>query len=234
MAKVYLSPPYHWFNTCSIEGCDETTHNNEYMDYVEEYLKSCGIEYRRGPRRVPKSNEDGNALMKQAVAESNAWGADIHYVSHTNGSVSNAADIGKGKAKGCRPIIYKGSTRGEKLAECMLKYRKEVYTGPITLNRRTDLYELSAPTAVSFYEEHIFHDNMEDALWFHSNMKAVARSAVQGMCEYLGVPFVETANNINAEYEALKEKYNTLQASADAFRTRVMNALEIFDNGKGG
>ena len=222
MAKVYLSPAYHWFNPCSIAGCDETTHNNLYLDEIEVFLKACGIETKRGPRRVPKSNEDGTELMKQAVAESNAWGADIHYASHTNAS-SN-----------------KGSTRGEKLAECMLKYRKEVYTGPITLNRRTDLYELSAPTAVSFYEEHVFHDNPEDAKWFHAHMRDVARSAAQGMCDHFGISFVDpyavqdTDYVPYADYAALKEQYNTLQASADAFRTRVLNALEIFDNGKGG
>ena len=237
MAKVYLSPAYHWFNPCSIAGCDETTHNNLYLDELEVFLKACGIETKRGTRRVPKSNEDGTELMKQSVAESNAWGADIHYASHTNAS-SNT--VGGGKAKGCRPIIYDGSERGEKLANYMIARRKAVYPGAITLNRRTDLYELRVPTAVSFYEEHVFHDNPEDAKWFHEHMRDVARSAAQGMCDYLGVVFVDpyavqdTDYVPYADYAALKEQYNTLQASADAFRTRVMNALEIFDNGKGG
>ena len=191
MPKVYLSPAYHWFNNCSINGCDETTHNNLYLDELEPFLTACGIEWKRGPRRVPKSNEDGTELMRQAVAESNAWRADLHYVSHTNASVKKAADVGKGKAKGCRPIIYKGSARGEELAKCMLARRKVVYPGTITLNRRTDLYELRVPKAVSFYEEHVFHDNMEDAQWFHDHMRDVARSAAQGMCDYFGIPFVD-------------------------------------------
>jgi hypothetical protein len=206
------------------------------MDELEVYLKASGIETKRGPRRVPNSNEDGNELMRQAVAESNAWGADIHYVSHTNAS-SNT--VGGGTVRGCRPIIYKGSERGEKLAVLMIKYRKEVYPYDIRLNRRTDLYELRVPYAVSFYEEHVFHDNPEDAQWFHDHMRDVAKSAAQGMCEHLGEVFVDPyatdKDYVSYEdYAALKEQYNTLQASADAFRTRVMNALEIFDNGKGG
>ena len=32
MAKVYLSPAYHYFNRCAVPGCDETTHNNLYID----------------------------------------------------------------------------------------------------------------------------------------------------------------------------------------------------------
>lgn len=238
MAKVYLSPAYHWFNNCSIEGCDETTHNNLYMDEVEKFLTACGIQWKRGPRRVPKSNEDGTELMKKAVADSNAWGADIHYVSHTNASVSSAADVGKGKAKGCRPIIYDGSARGEKLAALMIQRRKEVYPGKITLNRRDDLYELRVPAAVTFYEEHVFHDNLEDATWFHANMRNVARSAVQGMCDYLGVKFVDPYATENdgpctcAQCAEWQEKYNTLEASVQALRTRILNAVETFDKGK--
>ena len=242
MAKVYISPAYHRFNPCSIDGCDETTHNNLYMDEVEKFLTACGIEWKRGPRRVPKSAENGDELMRQAVAESNAFKADIHYVSHTNASTNLATDgIGNGKAKGCRPIIYKGSARGEKLAEYMIARRREVYDGAITLNRRTDLYELRAPAAVSFYEEHVFHDNPEDAQWFHDHMKDVARSAVMGMCDYLSVPFVEPTENEVADdknvvpsvYDALEAKYNALVEAVTAFRSGVLNAVDDFDRKKG-
>ncbi len=233
MSKVYLSPAYHWFNPCSIAGCDETTHNNEYMDEVEVFLKASGIETKRGPRRVPKSNEDGTELMKRAVAESNEWGADIHYASHTNASTNT---VGGGKAKGCRPIIYDGSERGEKLAACMIQRRKEVYPGAITLNRRDDLYELRVPYAVSFYEEHVFHDNPEDAKWFHEHMRDVARSAAKGMCDYLGEKFVDPyeaeGEDYKAKYDALKVEYNALYASVDALITRIKNDIEIYEKGK--
>lgn len=188
MPKIYLSPAYHKANDCSIRGCYETAHNNDYLDALEPFLRSCGIDFLRGPRRIPMSDEDGDALMRKAVAESNGYGADIHYVSHTNASGNT---VGGGKVRGCRPIIYKGSTRGEKLAQSMVKYRREVYPYAVQLNRRTDLYELSAPAAVSFYEEHVFHDNPEDAKWFHENLTNVARSAAKGFCEYFGIPFVE-------------------------------------------
>ena len=93
MPKVYLSPAYHYWNPCAVAGCDETTHNNLYLDVLEPYLAACGIQYKRGPRRTPKSGEDGDALMLQAVRESDAWGADVHYVSHTN--AANGDIIGK-------------------------------------------------------------------------------------------------------------------------------------------
>ena len=65
---------------------------------------------------MPMNNDDGDKIMKQNVAESNAWGADVHYVSHTNAA--------NGTVKGYRPIYFTGSAKGKKLAEIMVKYRK--------------------------------------------------------------------------------------------------------------
>ena len=183
MPKVYLSPAYHYFNRCAISGCDETTHNNLYMDELEPYLTACGIEWKRGPRRVPLSDEDGNELMFQAVAESDAWGADVHYISHTNAY--------NGEVRGYRPMIWPGSERGKRLAECMIAERAKIYDQPISLTERDDLYELRVPYAASYYEEHVFHDNIEDAEWFHANLRAIAESAARGMCNYFGITFVD-------------------------------------------
>lgn len=183
MPKVYLSPAYHYFNRCAVPGCDETTHNNLYIDELEPYLTACGIEWKRGPRRVPLSNEDGNEMMIRAVAESNAWGADVHYISHTNAF--------NGEVRGYRPMIWPGSERGKRLAECMIAERAKIYDHPISLTERDDLYELRVPYAASYYEEHVFHDNTEDAEWFHDNLRAIAESAARGLCAYFGIAFVD-------------------------------------------
>lgn len=50
-------------------------------------------------------------------------------------------------------------------------------------------YELRAPAAVSFYEEHVFHDNASDAQWFHSHLGAIAEATCRGLCEYFGIPY---------------------------------------------
>lgn len=219
MPKVYLSPAYHWFNDCSIKGCDETTHNNLYMDELEPFLKACGIEYKRGTRRVPKSDESGTELMKKAVAESDAWGADLHYVSHTN-----AFD---GSVQGYRPIIYSGSEKGEKLADCIIAERRKIYDKPIRLNERTDLYELRVPKAVSYYEEHVFHDNLEDATWFHNNLRNIARATCKGMCAYFGIKFVDPYEAAEVETDMLYRVQVgafSVKANADAYLKKVQAA----------
>lgn len=133
------------------------------------------------------TNEDGDKIMKQNVAESNAWSADVHYISHTNGA--------DGTVKGYRPIYFTGSAKGKKLAEIMVKYRKQIYPYSVVLNNRTDLYELKNTNAVAFYEEHVFHDNLEDATWFHTHMDEIAESAAKGLCEYFGIPYVAPSND---------------------------------------
>lgn len=224
MPKVYLSPAYHRFNPCSIEGCDETTHNNLYLDALETHLKACRIDFKRGPRRTPKSAQNGTVLMQDAVAASNAWGADVHYVSHTNASGNT---VGGGKARGYRPIIYTGSAKGKLLASCMMKRRAEVYDQPITLNERTDLYELRVPKAVSYYEEHVFHDNPEDAKWFHDHLDDIARSAAKGLCDYFGIPYVapkkETVAQSDTLYRVQVGAFK-VKANAEGFLKKVQAA----------
>ena len=190
MPKVYLSPAMHRQNECCYprpdgKQCYEALENNEYIDILEPVLNRCGIETKRGYRRTPMSNEDGDKIMRQNVAESNAWGADVHYISHTNGA--------NGTVKGYRPIYFTGSAKGKKLAEIMIKYRKQIYPYGVVLNNRTDLYELKNTNAVAFYEEHVFHDNLEDATWFHTHMNEIAESAAKGLCEYFGIPYVAPA-----------------------------------------
>jgi hypothetical protein len=183
MAKIYLSPAYHRFNPCAISGCDETTHNNAYLDELEPYLKACGIEYKRGPRRISGSNEDGTELMYQAVKESNDWGADLHYISHTNAC--------NGEVRGYRPMIYSHSAENDKIANIMMKYRAEIYGEGSVLSCNPDLYELNSTKAIAFYEEHVFHDNLEDATWFHDNLRKIAEFTCRGFCEYFGISFVD-------------------------------------------
>lgn len=207
MPKVYLSPAYHKWNPCSIPGCDETTHNNKYLDELEVYLKANGIEYKRGTRRVPKSSENGTTLMNKAIKESNAWKPDIHYVSHTNAF--------NGTVRGYRPMIYpKNNAAGEKLAEIMIKYRKEIYDQPINLKRTDEWAELRETSAVAYYEEHVFHDNIEDAKWFHNNMRLIAQQTCKAFCEYFNIPFVDP-------YEVKKTEAKTEAPEGKLYRVQV-------------
>ena len=143
-------------------------------------------------------------------------------MSHTNASTNLSDGVGNGKARGYRPIIFQGSQRGERLALFMTQRRREVYDGQVSLNRRTDLYELREPRAVTYYEEHVFHDNVDDARWFHANLRSVARSAAKGLCDYFNLPFVEpyTVADPPAEEDAPTETAPLYRVQVGAYRNR--------------
>lgn len=190
MPKVYLSPAMHRANPCVYpredgRQCYEALENNEYIDILEPILNRCGIETKRGYRRTPMNGDNGDEIMKQNVRESDAWGADVHYISHTNATE-------KHNATGCYPMYYTFSSKGKKLGKIMVKYRKDIYPGTVKLVANSNKwYELYKPKAVSFYEEHAFHDVLSDATWFHTHMAEIAESAAKGLCEYFGIPYVE-------------------------------------------
>lgn len=216
MPKVYLSPAMHMDNPCVYKRpdgkqCYEALENNEYIDILEPILNRCGIETKRGYRRTPMSSENGDAIMRQNVAESNAWGADVHYVSHTNAVSNRAAQT---KVSGCNPMYYTYSKNGKKLGEIMVKYRRQVYPSKVTLVARSGLYELRVPNAVSFYEEHAFHDNPNDIGWWHEHMTEVAESAAKGLCEWFGIPYVD-------EPKTEPEKNILYRVQVGAFRVKA-------------
>lgn len=222
--KVYLSPAMHRANPCVYprpdgQQCYEALENNDYIDILEPILNRCGIETKRGYRRMPMNGDDGDKIMRQNVAESNAWGADVHYVSHTNAS-SN------GKAQGCHPMYYASSKNGKKLGEIMVKYRKLIYPRTVKLVARSDLYELKNTNAVAFYEEHAFHDNLEDITWFHTHMKEIAESAAKGLCEWFGIPYVEAepepTDNVTDGFTAV---FPRLSKGSKGDKVRVLQEL---------
>lgn len=191
---VYLSPAYHRQNNCCYhrpdgQPCYETLHNNEYLDVLEKFLTANAITYARGPRRVPMSNEDGTALMNKAIAESNRLNARVHFVSHTNASYN-------GTASGYHPMYYAHSENGKKLCELFAKYRREIYPDRVKCIPRPSGYggnlaELRNTTGVCIYQEHVFHDNAQDAAWFHTHMEDIARADTKALCEWFGKTYVE-------------------------------------------
>ena len=238
MPKIYLSPAYHKYNACCIPGCDETTHNNLYLDELEPYLEACGIEYKRGTRRVPKSNENGTVLMNKAIAESNAWNPDIHYISHTNGyngEVNSKGDYIKyGSVKGYRPMIYTNAKENCDFAEIMLKWRKKIYPYEANIYVDPSWDELSQTTAIAFYEEHVFHDNPDDAKWFHDNLRLIAEHTARAFCEYFKIEFVDPYAKPNGFWR-LYEIEGALSTQRGAYSNKeglLKHAEQLLDEGK--
>ena len=176
--KIYLSPALHGSDNptkCPMK-CSENTHCGQYMDVVEKRLKALGFSVKRGGPAT------GTEAMYDRVAESNKWGADLHYVAHTN------AGGGRYSMTMCW-----GDSNSKKLANILHNHRKTIpTTHKVTTNK--ELYEIRATSCVCLYDELFFHDNAEDCKWFHSgNMEKMAEETVKAICEMFGVKYAPAA-----------------------------------------
>lgn len=173
--RLYLSAAAHATdNSTRCPGaCSENTHCRAYMDLVERRMTEQGIEVKRGFRE-----QNGDAAMKNRVAEANAWGADLYYVAHTNA----------GGGRYSMTMCWKDAASKARAA-VIGKYRTSVSSHKVAV--RTDLYEIKATKMPCLYDELFFHDNAEDCARFHNGgMEQMAEETVRALCEVLGVTYV--------------------------------------------
>lgn len=190
MPKIYLSPSMQTANPCAY-GDSEAAHCNAVCDILEEYLRACNIEYKRNTALTS---------LSQIAADSNAYAPDLHFAVHTNAS--------NGNVRGHHVYYYPSSEKGREMAGLLLEEHKRIYSvdGAQSEAIGNAAYtELKRTRAVAVIEETVFHDNAEDAAWYHGNYETVARYLAQSLCRYFGVPFVEPTN-WRERYDALRDK----------------------------
>lgn len=178
--KIYVNPATHAeIHPCvGKKGCNETAHCLEYCRILCAYLRACGFEVKMGEYSY-KSTQG----MLDAIKESNAWGANLHMAVHTNGCASH-------EGTGSRPMYYSVGY-GKPIVDKILEWRAKIYPRKMKSGQNQQLAELRDTKATAVYEELVFHDNKEDAVWFHENMQRMAEYTARALCEYYGVAFVD-------------------------------------------
>ena len=119
--------------------------------------------------------------MKTSIAESNAWGADLHIPIHTNA----------GGGQGTVVFVYNKNTTNMKFAEPIYREVQAVTPGGIDYGIRENpgLAELNSTNAVAVYVEADFHDNERIAKWLVENPKTVGEAICKGVCKAYGVEY---------------------------------------------
>lgn len=179
MPSVFLSPSTQEWNPY-INGGTEEEYMNLIADKMEPYLRSSGISYaRNNPSRD----------VKGAIAESNAGKYDVHLAIHSNAGGGEFA----GKLRGIDIYYSPYSDLSRKLATITANNFKYIYPDPDKVKAlpTTSLGEVSRTRAVAILAEIGYHDNYSDAEWIKSNLNQIARTLVQSLCDYFGIPFVE-------------------------------------------
>ncbi|MBP1561292.1 MAG: SH3 domain-containing protein [Oscillospiraceae bacterium] len=183
MPSVFLSPSTQEWNPY-INGGTEEEYMNIIADRMEPYLRSSGITYARN---------DPTRDVRGAISDSNAGNYDVHLALHSNAGGGQFA----GKLRGIDVYYSPYSDSSRKLAAITANNLEYIYPDPSKVNTlpTTSLGEVTKTRAVAILAELGYHDNYADAEWIKNNLTPIARSLVQALCDYFGIPFVEAGES---------------------------------------
>lgn len=177
MPNIFLSPSTQTGNLY-VTGGSEQYWMNQLADAMEPYLLATGIEFTR-------NNPNGSAV--QSIRQSNSGNYDLHLALH-----SNAAPQGMyGQVQGSDVYYYPSSTQGKRAANIIADALKTIYPDPNLVRAlgTTRIGEVRQTRAPSVFIELAYHDNTADANWITGNIDLIARTLVQALAEYFGIPF---------------------------------------------
>ena len=184
-AKIYLSPSAQPANSYAAGNTDEQTQCNRIAEAARLALIRCGFDARKGP--------EGQGY-KENVAESNAWGADLHIPIHTNA----------GGGAGTVVFVHGGTAK-------QMQYAKPIYdevqaTSPGTTDYgvrvNSGLYELGYTTATAVYVECEFHDRADLAAWIIEHTTELGEAIARGVCKGAGVTYIAPSGSEPGKTEA--------------------------------
>lgn len=180
MAKlIYLSPSNHGAgaNKCKKSGCYEDKHTRPIAEVCARHLRNNGFDV-----VIAKTTQS----MAARCSESDSKKAVLHVPIHTNA-------FGNESARYLMFMFYRDNDAYRKIFNAVAPYLEEVYPGKLKAKfaKRTDLYEINAPSAKSMYCELGFHTNQKDCDEFIHNPEMVGKALAKGICNYFGVKFKE-------------------------------------------
>lgn len=179
MPRVFLSPSTQEWNKY-VTGGTEEQYMNMLADLMEPYMLSSGISFTRND---PARNVNG------AIQDSNNGWYDVHLALHTNAGGGQYAGVTRGIEIYYSPY----SDYSRRLATIIANNMETIYPIPSKVSTipTTSLAEVTRTRAVAVLAELGYHDNYEDEAWIKNNLETIARTMVQSLCDYFGIPFVE-------------------------------------------
>lgn len=179
MPRVFLSPSTQEWNKY-VTGGNEEQYMNMLANLMEPYMLASGISFTRND---PARNVNG------AIQDSNNGWYDVHLALHTNAGGGQYAGVTRGIEIYYSPY----SDYSRRLATIIANNMETIYPIPSKVSTipTTSLAEVTRTRAVAVLAELGYHDNYEDEAWIKNNLETIARTMVQSLCDYFGIPFVE-------------------------------------------
>lgn len=172
--KIYLSPSAQPANLYASGNTNEQVQCNRIAGAAKTALERCGFDVKKAP--------EGQSYQAN-VAESNAWGADIHVPIHTNA----------GGGHGPIVFIYSRTTTRVSLADPVYDALNAVVptASGYGVQAKPGLYEVANSNGKCVYIECAFHDDPSEAKWIVDNTTLIGEEIARGLCKGTGVKYVE-------------------------------------------
>lgn len=174
--KIYLSPSSQPANLYAAGGTNEQTQCNRIAEAARVALERCGFEAKKAP--------EGQSVQTN-VAESNAWGADLHIPIHTN------AGGGRG------PVVFVYGLTAPRTQYAQPVFDALNAIAPVKSVRGVreypGLYEVGKSNGICVYCECAFHDNATEAQWITDNAITIGEAICKGVCAGASVAYIEPA-----------------------------------------
>lgn len=193
MPKIFIVSGVARSGRCVV--CDsEMSHIKSYISLVCKYFSRSAIEF----------YVDNNAKIQDAIEECNAVKPDLCYIPSTTDSVTHDRRFS---------AVYVESTDSSsiayRMADKIRNCREEFYNGAVFINEFKD-NTFSGITAPVIADYLVFHDNPEQAKFFHDNMEMFAISFVRAVCEYFNVLLKESFSICRQENDDISVLVDTL------------------------
>lgn len=171
--KIYLSPSAQPANNYAAGDTNEQAQCNRIAEAAKSALERCGFAVRKAP--------EGQGY-KENVAESNAWGADLHIPIHTNA----------GGGAGTVVFVHGGTAKQMQYAKPIYDEVQAASPGMTDYGVRVNsgLYELGYTTATAVYVECEFHDRADLAAWIIEHTTELGEAIARGVCKGAGVTYI--------------------------------------------
>ena len=209
MKKIYVAPSDQTANTYAAGNTTEAIQCRKIAEKLVEALTRCGFE--------AKTNT--TAGMKERVAESNAWGADLHICVHTNACNKSVS--------GTRIFCYSMESNGYKACKSVMETLAPITPGTSDgISARPELYETRATNCPCVYVEVDFHDVEEVALWIIANTVNIAEAIAKGICNYYGANYKGASQEKKNEPKDEPQRYNKLEDIPTWARAEIQQIID--------
>ena len=180
--KIFLSPSNQTDNTYAYGGTNEAVQCGRIADATKVALERCGFEV--------KINHLGT--LSEKVAQSNAWGADLHIPIHTNACNRSVS--------GTRMFYYSAGSNSYKACKAIYDVLAPITPGTSeNISAYPSLYEMKNTNATSVYIEVDFHDVSSVAKWIIEHPIEIGEAICKGVCNYYGVTYKTSSSTAPAQ-----------------------------------